>query len=109
MNKDLQIAKKTVQTEIQALKKLGTSFGRSSQFSKAVSLITKIKGKCLVIGVGKSYLVGLKTSATLSAASCNNITDSTSSPLSSISCFASVAFVPCNLTIRGTLISPIFL
>ena len=64
MNKDLQIAKKTVQTEIQALKKLGTSFGRSSQFSKAVSLITKIKGKCLVIGVGKSYLVGLKTSAT---------------------------------------------
>ncbi len=67
MNKDLQIAKKTVQTEIQALKKLGTSFGRSSQFSKAVSLITKIKGKCLVIGVGKSYLVGLKTSATLSS------------------------------------------
>ena len=67
MNKDLQIAKKTVQTEIQALKRLSASFGRSSQFSKAVNLISKIKGKCLVVGVGKSYLVGLKVSATLSS------------------------------------------
>ena len=67
MNKDLQIAKKTVQTEIQALKKLSSSFNSSSQFSKAVNLISKIKGKCLVVGVGKSYLVGLKTSATLSS------------------------------------------
>ena len=39
MNRDLQIAKKTVQTEIQALKKLSLSFGRSSQFSKAVNLL----------------------------------------------------------------------
>ena len=67
MNKDLQIAKKTVQTEIQALKRLSASFGRSLQFSKAVNLISKIKGKCLVVGVGKSYLVGLKVSATLSS------------------------------------------
>jgi len=67
MNKDLQIAKKTIQTEIQALKKLSASFNRASQFSKAVNLISKIKGKCLVVGVGKSYLVGLKISATLSS------------------------------------------
>ena len=67
MNKDLQIAKKTIQTEIQALKKLSASLGRSSQFSKAVSLISKIKGKCLVVGVGKSHLVGQKVSATLSS------------------------------------------
>ncbi len=67
MNKDLQIAKKTVQTEIKALKKLSASFGPSSQFSKAVHLISRIKGKCLVVGVGKSYLVGLKVSATLSS------------------------------------------
>ena len=60
MNKDIQIAKKTVQTEIKALKKLSLSFNQSSQFTKAVSLITRIKGKCLVVGVGKSYLVGLK-------------------------------------------------
>ena len=67
MNKDLLIAKKTVQTEIQALKKLSSSFKSSSQFSRAVNLISKIKGKCLVVGVGKSYLVGLKISATLSS------------------------------------------
>ena len=67
MNKDLQIAKKTVQTEINALKKLSFSFNSSSQFSKAVNLISKIKGKCLVVGVGKSYLIGLKISSTLSS------------------------------------------
>ena len=67
MNKDLQIAKKTVQTEIQALKKLSASFNNSSQFSKVVSLISKMKGKCLVVGVGKSYIVGLKVSSTLSS------------------------------------------
>ena len=67
MNKDLKIAKETVKTEIRALKKLSSSFGRTSQFSKAVNLISRTKGKCLVVGVGKSYLVGLKISATLSS------------------------------------------
>jgi arabinose-5-phosphate isomerase len=67
MNKDLQIAKKTVQTEINALKKFSSSFNSSSQFSKAVNLISKIKGKCLVVGVGKSYLIGLKIASTLSS------------------------------------------
>jgi len=67
MNKDLQIAKKTVQTQIQALKKLSASFNRTSQFSKAVNLIARIKGKCLVVGVGKSYIVGLKVASTLSS------------------------------------------
>jgi len=67
MNKDLQIAKKTIQTEIQALKKLFASFDRSSNFSKAVNLISKTRGKVLVVGVGKSYIVGIKVSATLSS------------------------------------------
>ena len=67
MNKDLQIAKKTVLTEIQALKKLSASFNNSSNFSKAVNLLSKIRGKCLVVGVGKSYIVSLKVSATLSS------------------------------------------
>ncbi len=67
MNKDLEIAKKTVQTEINALKKLSASFNLSSQFSKAINLITKTKGKVLVVGVGKSYIVGIKVSATLSS------------------------------------------
>jgi len=67
MNKDLQIAKKTVQTEINALKKLFFSFNVSSQFSKAVNLISKTRGKVLVVGVGKSYIVGIKVSSTLSS------------------------------------------
>ena len=67
MNKDLQIAKKIVQTEIQALKKLSSSFNRSSHFSIAVNLLSKMKGKCLVVGVGKSYIVSLKVSSTLSS------------------------------------------
>ncbi len=67
MNKDLKIAKSTVETEIKALKKLSASFNSSSQFSKAVSLISKTRGKVLVIGVGKSYIVGIKVSSTLSS------------------------------------------
>jgi len=41
MNKDLQIAKKTVSTEINALKKLSSNFNPSSQFSKAVDLLVR--------------------------------------------------------------------
>ena len=67
MNKDLQIAKKTVQTEIQALKKLLGSFGNLSQFSKAVNLISKMKGKCIVCGVGKSNLVGQIISSSIAS------------------------------------------
>ena len=67
MNKDLQIGKQTVQAEIKALKKLSSSFGASSQFSKAVNLIYKTRGKVLVVGVGKSYIVGVKVSSTLSS------------------------------------------
>tara|TARA_B100000959_G_scaffold56863_1_gene59376 strand:- start:931 stop:1893 length:963 start_codon:yes stop_codon:yes gene_type:complete len=67
MTKDIQIAKQTVQTQIQALKKLSASFDKSSSFTKAVNLISKIKGKCLVVGVGKSYIIGLKVASTLSS------------------------------------------
>ena len=67
MNKDLQVAKRTVQTEIHALKKLSQSFKKSSQFTKAVNTLSKLKGKCLVVGVGKSFIVGLKVASTLSS------------------------------------------
>ena len=67
MNKDLYIAKKTVQTEINALKKLSRSFNHSSNSSKAVTLISKTRGKVLVVGVGKSYIIGIKVSSTLSS------------------------------------------
>ena len=67
MNKDLQIAKKAIETEIKGLKKLLKSFNNSSQFSKAVNLISKAKGKVDVIGTGKSYIIGNKISSTLSS------------------------------------------
>ena len=67
MNKDLQIARNTIQTEIKGLKKLYSNFNNSSQFSKAVGLISKTRGKVLVVGVGKSYIVGIKVSSTLSS------------------------------------------
>ena len=67
MNKDLQIAKKAVETEIKGLKKLLKSFNNSSQFSKAVNLISKVKGKVVVIGTGKSFIIGNKISSTLSS------------------------------------------
>ena len=67
MNKDLQIAKKTIQTEIGALKKLLGSFRNLSQFSKAVNLILKIKGKVIVTGIGKSNLVGQIISSSIAS------------------------------------------
>jgi len=69
MSKDILTAKKTVETEIKALKKLHSSFNDSSQFSKAVNVLDKMKGKCLVVGVGKSYIIGLKVSSTLASLS----------------------------------------
>ena len=41
MNKDIKVAKKTIQTGIEALKKLSNSLNRSSEFSKAVNLCSK--------------------------------------------------------------------
>ena len=38
MNKDIKVAKKTIQAGIEALKKLSNSLNRSSEFSKAVNL-----------------------------------------------------------------------
>jgi len=67
MSDDLKIAKQTINSEIKALKKLSSSFGQSSQFSKAVNLVSKTKGKVLVVGVGKSYIIGIKVSSTLSS------------------------------------------
>ena len=67
MNIDLQIAKKTVQTSISAFKKLLSSFNRSSQFSKAVNLMSKTKNKVCVVGVGKSFLIGTRVASTLSS------------------------------------------
>ena len=60
-----KIAKKVISTEIQALKKLQKSFGKS--FTEAVDLIAKSQGKLILAGIGKSGLISTKGSATLSS------------------------------------------
>ena len=60
-----KIAKQVISTEIQALKKLQKSFGKS--FTEAVDLIAKSQGKLILAGIGKSGLVSTKGSATLSS------------------------------------------
>ena len=66
MNKDLQIAKKTVEVGIKALKKLSVSFHKSPEFSKAVNLCNKAN-KIGVIGVGKSYIISLYVGGLMSS------------------------------------------
>ena len=66
MNKDSQIAKKTVQNGIEALKKLSSSFNHTSQFSKAVNLCNKAN-KIGIIGIGKSYIISLYVGGLMSS------------------------------------------
>ena len=60
-----KIDKQVISTEIQALKKLQKSFGKS--FTEAVDLIAKSQGKLILAGIGKSGLISAKGSATLSS------------------------------------------
>lgn len=67
MNKDLQIAKQTIKTELEGLKKLYRYIGSSKQFSKAVNLITKTTGKVITTGTGKSFNICTKISSSFSS------------------------------------------
>ena len=68
-NKNLnRIAKKVLDLEITALKKLRNSINYT--FVDAVDLIAKCKSKVIICGVGKSYLIALKISSTMSSVGC---------------------------------------
>ena len=68
-NKNLKkIAKKVLDLEITALKRLRNSINYT--FVDAVSLIAKCKSKVIICGVGKSYLIALKISSTMSSVGC---------------------------------------
>ena len=58
-------AKKTLSTEIKELKALSKVF--NDHFYKAVILLSKVKGRVIVTGVGKSAHIGNKISATLTS------------------------------------------
>lgn len=67
MNKSIIInrAKKTLLTEIKELKNLSKIF--NNNFYKAVILLSKVKGRVIVTGIGKSAHIGNKISATLTS------------------------------------------
>ena len=79
MNKDIKIAKQTINTEIDGLKKLLKSFNKLPQFTKAISIIARAKGKVIVIGTGKSFIIGNKISASLSSLGTPSVAFDTSS------------------------------
>tara|TARA_Y100001970_G_scaffold203094_1_gene247219 strand:- start:14075 stop:15031 length:957 start_codon:yes stop_codon:yes gene_type:complete len=67
MNKNniIKRAKNTLNTELKELKNLSKIF--NNNFYKAVILLSKIKGRVIVTGVGKSAHIGNKISATLAS------------------------------------------
>lgn len=67
MNKSQIIsrAKKTLKTEIKEIKKISKIL--NNNFYKAVILLSKIKGRVILTGVGKSAHIGSKISATLTS------------------------------------------
>ena len=63
-----KIARNVIGLEIQALKKLRSSINNS--FDQAVDAIVKCQSKIILCGVGKSYLIASKISATFSSVGC---------------------------------------
>ena len=63
-----KIARDVIDLEIQALKKLKKSIKNS--FDQAVNAIVRCQSKIILCGVGKSFLIASKISATLSSVGC---------------------------------------
>nr|MBC8515568.1 KpsF/GutQ family sugar-phosphate isomerase [bacterium] len=57
----LQVLRDEAEAILQAVQRLGESF------PKALALLEKRKGRCVVSGMGKSGLVGRKISATMAS------------------------------------------
>ena len=63
--KILNRAKKTLSTEIKEIQNLSKIF--NDNFYKAIILLSKVKGRVIVTGVGKSAHIGNKISARLAS------------------------------------------
>lgn len=64
-NKDIEVAKLTIDREIEALKNMENSLDET--LSKAVDILINTKGRVVVTGMGKSGHVGRKISATMAS------------------------------------------
>src|ERR1700709_46330 len=60
-----EIAKRVFDTEIDSLKHVASLI--DDEFSKVVNVILKASGKVIVIGIGKSGIIGKKVAATLAS------------------------------------------
>ena len=61
----LNRAKKTLSTEIKEIQNLSKIF--NDNFYKAVMLLSRVKGRVIVTGIGKSAHIGNKIAATLTS------------------------------------------
>lgn len=64
-NKDIEVAKKTIEQEIDALRAMEN--GLDESLTKAVDLMQKTNGRVIVTGMGKSGHIGRKIAATLAS------------------------------------------
>lgn len=65
MSKILDIARRTIEIEAESIRELSNSLG--AEFEQAVRMILDSKGKLIVIGIGKSGIVGKKIAATMAS------------------------------------------
>ena len=61
----LQIAQQTLDTEIEALKAMRARL--DGRISQAVDLVLEMRGRVVVVGMGKSGIIGQKIAATLAS------------------------------------------
>lgn len=64
-NRDLEIAKQTIDREVEALRAMEA--GLNGEFTQALDIIEKNKGRVIVTGMGKSGHVGSKIAATFAS------------------------------------------
>lgn len=64
-NKDIEIAKQTIEGEIEALKAMET--GLDETLTKALDIMQNTKGRVIITGMGKSGHIGRKIAATLAS------------------------------------------
>jgi arabinose-5-phosphate isomerase len=65
MKNIIELAKQTINTEIEALQ--GMELRIDQQFEKAVNLVLQASGRVVVVGMGKSGIIGQKIAATLAS------------------------------------------
>ena len=64
-NKDIEVAKQTIDREVEALKSMENEL--DDTLTSAVDILQKTKGRVIVTGMGKSGHIGRKIAATLAS------------------------------------------